>query len=96
MRCPKCHNNVPEGDTFCGKCGLKLPEYPFICPKCCKGYKDKRQFCGECGTPLVNMYTGKSQKFTTKERVTRIIVWIISMSIAILFSYWIIKTALFS
>lgn len=55
MKCPKCGNQIPEGEKFCGKCGFKLPEYILVCPKCHKGYNDNRTYCGECGEKLTNV-----------------------------------------
>ena len=44
MECPKCKNEVPNGEKFCGKCGAEMPEFLYVCPKCFKGYNEERKF----------------------------------------------------
>jgi class 3 adenylate cyclase/tetratricopeptide (TPR) repeat protein len=49
MKCPKCQFEIPEGLTFCGKCGAKLERF---CPKCNFSNLFDFTFCGKCGYNL--------------------------------------------
>jgi len=49
MKCPKCQFEIPEGLTFCGKCGAKLKK---VCPKCNFVNPFDYSYCGECGHDL--------------------------------------------
>jgi class 3 adenylate cyclase/tetratricopeptide (TPR) repeat protein len=46
MKCPKCQFEIPEGLTFCGKCGAKLER---VCPKCNFSNPSDFIYCGKCG-----------------------------------------------
>ena len=91
MKCPKCGKQNPDCETFCGSCGLKLPTFKYICPKCRKGYNDERQFCGSCGAQLVSSYTGERTYSTPKEKATKIIVWAVCITAAVVISYFLIR-----
>jgi class 3 adenylate cyclase/tetratricopeptide (TPR) repeat protein len=49
MKCPKCQFEIPEGLTFCGKCGAKLEK---VCPKCNFSNPSAFIYCGKCGVVL--------------------------------------------
>jgi class 3 adenylate cyclase/tetratricopeptide (TPR) repeat protein len=59
MKCPKCKFEIPEGLTFCGKCGAKLEK---VCPKCNFSNSFDYSYCGKCGHDL-----GLPSKPITKE-----------------------------
>ena len=61
-KCPKCGNDVKEGQKFCMKCGTPLNIQPqknvseessVACPKCGNPIKPGQKFCMKCGTPLI-------------------------------------------
>jgi len=49
MKCPKCQFEIPEGLTFCGRCGAKLEK---VCPKCNFVNPFDYSYCGKCGHDL--------------------------------------------
>jgi class 3 adenylate cyclase/tetratricopeptide (TPR) repeat protein len=49
MKCPKCQFEIPEGLTFCGKCGARLEK---VCPKCNFSNPSAFIYCGKCGIVL--------------------------------------------
>jgi len=49
MKCPKCQFEIPEGLTFCGRCGAKLEK---ACPKCNFVNPFDYSYCGKCGHDL--------------------------------------------
>ena len=63
-KCPKCGNDVREGQKFCMKCGTPLNVQPqqsaakssteasSVCPKCGNPTKPGQKFCMKCGMPL--------------------------------------------
>ncbi len=63
-KCPKCGNDVREGQKFCMKCGTPLNVQPqqsaakssteasSVCPNCGNPIKPGQKFCMKCGTPL--------------------------------------------
>lgn len=63
-KCPKCGNDVREGQKFCMKCGTPLNVQPqqsaakssteasSVCPKCGNPTKPGQKFCMKCGTSL--------------------------------------------
>ncbi|HZN42270.1 MAG TPA: adenylate/guanylate cyclase domain-containing protein [Actinomycetota bacterium] len=50
MRCPRCGNENPAGQRFCGDCGNELAAG--ICGSCGAANPPAQRFCGECGSPL--------------------------------------------
>ena len=65
VNCPKCGNENPNENKFCGNCGSKLPE-PKICPEC--GYTSfEEKFCVECGEQLLPKNICKKIKSRMKE-----------------------------
>ena len=95
MKCPKCGKQNPDGEAFCGSCGIKLPTFKYVCPKCHNGYNDERQFCGSCGTRLVSSYTGERTYSTPKEKAIKIIVWTVCITAAAVISYFLIRYGIF-
>jgi len=64
-QCPKCGNEVKEGQKFCMKCGTPIPLAPqqsvtaksqpnasATCAKCGSPLKPGQKFCMICGTPV--------------------------------------------
>lgn len=49
MKCQKCGSMSPEGNRFCGKCGVGLQ---VVCPKCGAAIYPSMIFCGQCGCSL--------------------------------------------
>ena len=49
IKCPKCQFEIPEGLTFCGKCGARLEK---VCPKCNFSNPSTFIYCGKCGIVL--------------------------------------------
>jgi len=47
MKCPSCQNDNPEGASFCGECGARLPA---VCPSCGSANVPSNKFCHNCGT----------------------------------------------
>lgn len=53
MKCPKCHQDVPDGSGFCNHCGNRLKREACVpCPKCQKDVPQNSTFCPHCGTPM--------------------------------------------
>src|SRR5262245_15047552 len=50
MRCPRCGNENPAGQRFCGDCGNELAAG--ICGSCGFANPPTQRFCGNCGSPL--------------------------------------------
>lgn len=58
--CPYCSSPVPEGASFCIKCGNPLPKTnpnptlsrEIICPKCGISNLPSSSYCSNCGTPI--------------------------------------------
>jgi predicted ATPase/class 3 adenylate cyclase len=50
MRCPRCGNENPAGQRFCGDCGNELAAG--ICGSCGFANPPSQRFCGNCGSPL--------------------------------------------
>lgn len=69
MKCPKCGNELKEGQKFCTKCGTpvsksvqvkeRAPQTPSlsVCPKCGSPLKENQKFCTKCGTPVGGLNT---------------------------------------
>ena len=69
MKCPKCGNELKEGQKFCTKCGTPVsksvqvkgsaPQTPSlsVCPKCGSPLKENQKFCTKCGTPVGGLNT---------------------------------------
>jgi class 3 adenylate cyclase/tetratricopeptide (TPR) repeat protein len=51
IRCPRCGNENPPGQRFCGECGNALAA---LCASCGASNPPGQRFCGECGTPLIS------------------------------------------
>ena len=49
MQCPRCQQENPSGQQFCGECGARLEAR---CPACGTVNSPGQKFCGECGEPL--------------------------------------------
>ena len=49
MECPKCQNENPDTQKFCGQCGAKLEKK---CPNCGEVNLPGYKFCGGCGHNL--------------------------------------------
>jgi class 3 adenylate cyclase/tetratricopeptide (TPR) repeat protein len=49
MRCPRCQQENPAGQKFCGECGVRLGGG---CPACGAANPPGQKFCGECGASL--------------------------------------------
>ena len=47
--CPRCGQDMEEGETACPECGYELPKK---CPKCGANIPNGIKFCPECGTAL--------------------------------------------
>lgn len=64
MLCPKCGNNIEDGDLFCSECGYNPPKKTTTeekeelqttklrCPKCGAKNDEGDSFCSECGSSL--------------------------------------------
>jgi hypothetical protein len=63
--CPKCGNEMKEGQKFCTKCGTpvsvnskstvnKQPATVVVCSKCGNQMKPNQKFCTKCGTPVAS------------------------------------------
>ncbi len=49
MRCPRCGHENPEGQRFCGDCGIAISA---TCGTCGSLNAPGQRFCGSCGAPL--------------------------------------------
>ena len=49
MKCPRCQQENPAGQKFCGDCGARLAS---SCPSCGAANPPGQKFCGECGAAL--------------------------------------------
>src|SRR5215471_2989742 len=49
MKCPRCQQENPAGQKFCGECGARLTA---VCPACSASNAPGQKFCGECGASL--------------------------------------------
>jgi class 3 adenylate cyclase len=49
MKCPRCQQENPAGQKFCGDCGARLTD---SCPACGAANPPGQKFCGECGAAL--------------------------------------------
>jgi class 3 adenylate cyclase/tetratricopeptide (TPR) repeat protein len=49
MQCPQCQHGNPDGQKFCGECGVRLA---LSCPACHAANPPANKFCGECGAQL--------------------------------------------
>jgi class 3 adenylate cyclase len=49
MRCPRCQQENPAGQKFCGECGARLTA---VCPASGASNAPGQKFCGECGGSL--------------------------------------------
>ncbi len=50
MKCPKCHNDVPDSAKVCGYCGTKLgTDNKLFCTHCGKEIPASAKACGYCG-----------------------------------------------
>src|SRR5262245_25655551 len=49
MKCPRCQQENPAGQKFCGECGARLTA---VCPACGASNSPGQKFCGECGASL--------------------------------------------
>jgi hypothetical protein len=54
LRCPACGHSYQAGDTFCVRCGGKLPQSQPAsgapaCPSCGATSREGDQFCAKCG-----------------------------------------------
>src|SRR5512136_940203 len=65
MKCSKCQFEIPEGLTFCGRCGVKLEK---VCPKCNFVNPFDYSYCGKCGhgLPLPSKPIPKELSFDEK------------------------------
>ncbi|HEX5936412.1 MAG TPA: adenylate/guanylate cyclase domain-containing protein [Actinomycetota bacterium] len=79
MQCPRCGNENPAGQRFCGDCGSELAAG--ICGACGASNPPTQRFCGECGSPLAaaNVSTlgprqpGRPAPITTERRVVSVL-----------------------
>src|SRR5262245_52558637 len=55
MDCPQCGSANPEGKSFCGDCGGRLPQR---CQVCGSESALGKKFCGDCGAPLAAAGSG--------------------------------------
>lgn len=60
-KCPKCGNEVKDGQKFCMKCGTPMSvnpqqtavkQAPTVCAKCGNPLTPGQKFCMKCGTPV--------------------------------------------
>jgi class 3 adenylate cyclase/tetratricopeptide (TPR) repeat protein len=63
MRCPRCGNENPAGQRFCGDCGNAVAA---LCASCGASNPPGQRFCGECGTPLTS--TADAARTTDTDR----------------------------
>ena len=49
MQCPRCQQENPAGQKFCGDCGARLAA---SCATCGAANPPGQKFCGECGAAL--------------------------------------------
>ncbi len=69
MKCPKCQFEIPEGLTFCGKCGAKLEE---VCPRCNFANPLDYSYCGACGHDLTLLSKTIPQELSFEEKLAKI------------------------
>lgn len=55
--CINCGNKIPNGGTFCNKCGNEIKKEKILpkviyCTKCGKENPGDSEFCAYCGTPI--------------------------------------------
>jgi len=75
MKCPKCQFENPEGQRFCGDCGVKLER---ICPECSFSNPPRYKFCAECGRSLIEpapplLDTSRPASYTPKHLADQIL-----------------------
>lgn len=51
MVCPKCNSQLPEGSSFCPRCGVRIVTER-RCPKCQSMIAADSVFCPKCGTRM--------------------------------------------
>ncbi len=69
MKCPKCQFEIPEGLTFCGRCGAKLEK---ICPECNFLNPFDYSYCGKCGHDLTIPSKPIPQELSFDEKLAKI------------------------
>lgn len=68
MKCNKCFNEIPDGNSFCIHCGAKadITDSTQLCPNCGAKLNSKGYFCVKCGAktaqPDVLKQTGSNLK----------------------------------
>jgi len=73
MQCPRCQQENPAGQKFCGECGARLA---VVCPSWSAPNRPSQKFCGECGTALGSAAAAKPlspDAYTPKHLAERIL-----------------------
>jgi len=58
VKCPSCGTKNPEGQKFCGECGVSLIRPPLPragllkCPNCGFDNPEGKRFCVSCGSMI--------------------------------------------
>ncbi|MEH2613043.1 class 3 adenylate cyclase [Bradyrhizobium sp. AZCC 1693] len=61
MDCPRCGSANPDGKSFCGDCGERLPRR---CKVCGNESAPGKKFCADCGAPLAAAGSGTAARRT--------------------------------
>jgi class 3 adenylate cyclase/tetratricopeptide (TPR) repeat protein len=64
MKCPRCQQENPAGQKFCGDCGARLTD---SCLACGAANPPGQKFCGECGAALS---PGRARQLATPDAYT--------------------------
>jgi class 3 adenylate cyclase/tetratricopeptide (TPR) repeat protein len=73
LKCPRCQQENPLGQKFCGDCGARLA---LACASCGASNPPGQKFCGECGAGLASETAGKSaspEAYTPKHLAEKIL-----------------------
>jgi class 3 adenylate cyclase/tetratricopeptide (TPR) repeat protein len=73
MKCPRCQQENPPGQRFCGECGARLAT---ACGSCGASNPPGQKFCGECGTGLGSQAVATSaspESYTPRHLAERIL-----------------------
>jgi class 3 adenylate cyclase len=75
MSCPRCGQDNPAGQKFCGECGTRLD---LRCPACGTQCPPGQKFCGECGGAIAagaaEPRFGSPEAYTPRHLAERILI----------------------
>lgn len=69
MQSPRCQDDIPAGEKFCGACGARLAT---ACSGCGASNPAEQKFCGECGTSLSSASSPAPDNYILKDLAEKI------------------------